>query len=87
MGIKKIAKLMGRGANTVSKHVFKRHSRFTQKPVGRPRKLNNTSVDNIVATHAKMLADAKGKHEVTLKMLKAKMRLKCSERTVSRSFA
>ena len=34
MGIKKVAKLLGRGANTVSKHVFKRHTRFEKKPVG-----------------------------------------------------
>lgn len=87
LGIKKIAKLLGRGANTVSEHVFKHHSRHPKRPVGRPPKLNEAKAKKIVSTHAKMLAEAKGKHEVTLKMVKSKMRLKCSERTISRSFA
>jgi len=86
-GIKKIAKLLGRGPNTVSKHVFKHHSRHPKKPVGRPHKLNETTVNKIISTHSKLLAEAKEKREITLKMVKSRMRLKCSERTVSRSFA
>jgi len=87
MGIKKIGKLLRRGPHTISKHVFKRHARHAKSLVGRPPKLTEKGVDKIVATHGKMLAEAKGKREVTLKMVKARMRLRCSERTISRSFA
>ncbi len=83
--VKKIGKLLSRGPTTISKHIFKRHPRRATNPVGRPRELTGKCVEKIVSTRGKMLAEAKGEEEVTLKMVKARMRLKCSEKAMSRS--
>ena len=87
LGIKQIGKRLDRAPQTVSNHVFKRHTRFGKKPVGAPRKITPERFRKLMATHSKLLAEAKGRKEVTVDALRRRTRLNCSGKTISRAFA
>ena len=87
LGIKQIGKRLDRAPQTVSNHVFRRNNRFGQKPVGPPRKITPERFKKLMSTHSKLLAEAKGKREVTVDAVRRRARLKCSGKTISRAFA
>ena len=71
---------------------IRRHFHRNQQPVsahdvvpGRPPKLTAGMVDKLVATTEKMTQTADSKYQVTLKMVMAALKMKCSEKTVRRA--
>ena len=84
IGVKKVAASVGRSSDTVSKHVFKKHFRQTTQ-VGRPVVINEAKFKQLQKGYQKMLREVTGK-EVTINMLKRKLKLKCSNKSISRAF-
>lgn len=86
-GVKKIAGLLRRSTDTVSKHVFKKLSRKTKTvPKGRPRKISPSLFSKMLKEYEKLLKKSVPK-EVTVAMLKEHMGLEdISEKTISRAF-
>lgn len=85
LGVKTIAKRLQRSTDTVSKHVFQKHGPGTKRPKGRPAAITPKVFKRMEKTYTKMIADAKAKTEVTVAKIKRRMRLKCSEKTISRA--
>lgn len=83
MGVKKIAAATGRSTDTVSKHVFKRHGKT--KFCGRPVAISPAVYKKVEKGYQKMLREAKGR-EVTVAMVKERLKLQCSTKTLSRAF-
>lgn len=84
VGVRAIAKRLRRSTDTVSKHLFKKHKR-NPKPVGRPRAIAPKTFTKVQKTYEKAIANAGAKHEVTANMVKRRMRLKCSTKTLRRA--
>lgn len=84
MGVKKIAATLGRSTDTVSKHVFHKNKCKTAA-VGRPIAISEVLFRRIQKVYQKLLRESQGK-EVTAAMVKHKMKLKCSLKTLSRAF-
>ena len=88
LGVGKIAVLMGRSKDTVSKKVFKKIG--PAKPLGRPPKMSVALWKKTGKTYATMIRKADSKKEVTAKLivknLKTKFKVKVSTRTLGRAF-
>ena len=82
-GVKKIAATLHRSTDTVSKHVFKKHVK--KAPHGRPVAITPAIYKRLEQVHKKMLKELPGQ-EVTIAMLKKRMGLQCSEKSISRAF-
>lgn len=82
-GVKKIASAIGRSTDTVSKHVFKKH--LKKAPKGRPVAIGPATYKKVESVYQKMLRECKGQ-EVTVTMVKQRMKLKCSVKSLSRAF-
>ena len=54
-------------------------------PVGRPRSLSAAQVDRLVSVATELIEDADCQFQVTVRMLKAALRLKCSEKVILRA--
>ena len=85
MGVRKISALTGRSLDTVSKHIFKKHSRKKVQPKGRPRAITAASLKRLIKAHEKLLRESP-RAEVTISQVKAKVGLQCSDRTVLDAF-
>ena len=86
LGVKKISERLERSTDTISKHLFKKHRRGGNKPLGRPAAITDAQFAKIIKTYETMLAQAKNQAEVTAKALKVRMRLKCTVKTLGRAF-
>ena len=84
-GVKKIAAIVKRSTDTVSKHVFKRNTKNTARPKGRPSVVSETVFKRLHRVYQKLLNEAHPR-EVTIAMLKEKAGMSCSEKTISRAF-
>ena len=80
MGVKKIRAITGRSTDTISKHVFRKNT--WRKKLGRPCVITDQVMKRLKTLHAKMTASANGKHEITVTMLKERMGLACSTKTI-----
>ena len=79
-----VATLLGRDISSVCRH-FKRNRQKTGKavrPVGRPSALTDAQVDRVVSATEKMVKAADGTYQVTAKMVKTSLKLKCCLRTL-----
>ena len=85
MGVRKIGSLLSRSSDTVSKHVFKQHIKKTPIPKGRPQVITPALFKKMEKEYQKLLKKSQP-HEVTIAMLKERMGLTCSDKTVSRAF-
>lgn len=84
LGVKKIAAALGRSSDTVSKHLYRRHTKKAGS-VGPKVYISEAKYKQMAKAYQKLLRDAQGK-EVTVKMVKKHMKLKCSLKTISRAF-
>ena len=84
LGVKRIAAALGRSTDTVSKHLFRKCKKKPVK-VGRKACITEGKYKHIHKGYQRLLRNARGK-EVTVKMVKKDLKLKCSEKTVSRAF-
>ena len=84
LGVKRIAGALGRSTDTISKHLFRR---CKAKParVGRKVCITDSNYKRIFKGYKHLLKNARGK-EVTVKMVKKELKLKCSVKTLSRAF-
>ena len=84
LGVKRIAGALGRSTDTISKHLFRR---CKAKParVGRKVCITDSNYKRIFNGYKRLLKNARGK-EVTVKMVKKELKLKCSVKTLSRAF-
>ena len=84
LGVKRIAAAVGRSTDTISKHLFRR---CKAKParVGPKVCITDSNYKRIFKGYKRLLKNARGK-EVTVKMVKKELKLKCSVKTLSRAF-
>ena len=85
MGIRKISALVGRSFETISKHVFKKNLRKKAQPKGRPRAIDKATLRKLKTTHERLL-NQRPTSDVTIKEVKAKAGVTCSDRTVLNAF-
>ena len=84
-GVKKIAALLKRSTDTISKHVFKKNTKRTTKPKDRPQAISECLFKRMMCLYEKLLTTMRP-GEVTVAILKERMGLTCSEKTISRVF-
>ena len=85
MGVRKIGALLSRSSDTVSKHMFNKHIKKEPIPKGRPHVITTALFKKMEKEYQKLLNKSQP-HEVTIAMLKERMGLTCSDKTVSRAF-
>ena len=90
LSIKKIAKLLSRSTDTVSKHVKEDEDddedSEDRNPVGRPRSVTPEIYKEMAKKYAVLLANARGKKEVTINMVKISLKLKISTKVMLEAF-
>ena len=84
-GVKKIAAMLRRSTDTVSKHVFKKNTKRVVQSKGRPKVITETVFKRMQKVYQKLLKESHP-YEVTVAMLKGRLGLACSEKTISRAF-
>jgi len=82
-GVKRIASAIGCSTDTASKHVFKKY--LKKAPKGGPVAIGPATYQKVKKVYQKMLRECKGQ-EVIVAMVKARMKLKCSVKSLSRAF-
>ena len=85
MGLRKITALTGRGFQTISKHVFTKNTAKKVRAKGRPAKITPCVYKRLLTAHKKLVSAKPGK-EVTVKQVRTKIGLRCSDRTVLDAF-
>ena len=85
MGLRKIRAITGRSFDTISKHLFKKNNARKVNPKGRPPATSPSMFKRLWAAHTKMIKTSPSK-EVTIKAVKAKVGLTCSDRAVLDAF-
>ena len=80
--VAEIARLLGRDLSSVARRVRRVTQGGVPAQVGRPRALTPAQIDRLAVLANEMIEDADCKYQVTAGMLKAAMRLKCSEKTI-----
>ena len=87
-GVGKIAKQLGRSKDTVFRHVFAKNIKKAKKSKGRPRAYCMTPAGYVAMerVYQKLLRESKGRAGVTPQMVKDRMGLTCSTKSISRAF-
>ena len=85
MGVRKISALVGRSFETISKHIFKKNLRKKAQPEGRPSAIDKATLGKLKTTHER-LPSQRPTSDVTIKEVKAKAGVTCSDRTVLNAF-
>lgn len=80
-----IAQLLHRDVSTVVRRLKRQATGDRVAPVGRPRSLSAAQVDRLVSVATELIEDADCEFQVTARMLKAALRLKCSEKALLRA--
>ena len=85
MGLRKIRAVTGRSFDTLSKHLFPKNVHKKVKAKGRPRLINARLLKRLRVAHEKLVSE-RPSVEVTIKRVKAKVGLTCTDRTVLNAF-
>ena len=80
-----IAQLLHRDVSSVARRLKRLAAGARVAPVGRPRSLSAEQVDRLVSVATELIEDADCQFQVTARMLKAALRLKCSEKVLLRA--
>ena len=73
-----IAKLLHRAKSTITRYLFQQRA----KALGRPVVITPAMIDKILVNLKKYIETAKNRYRITVKVLKQRLKLKCSERTI-----
>lgn len=84
-GLRKIRALTGRSFDTISNHVFKKHTTKKARPKGRPAIITAAILKRLVKAHEELVRKSPNT-EVTIKRVKAKVGLTCCDRVVLDAF-
>lgn len=85
LGVKKIAAMLGRSSDTATKHIFKKNKKKKMAPKGRPVSITPARFKKMLKVYEGMLVESQP-GEVTIAMIKERLGLTCSEKTISRAF-
>ena len=80
-----IAGLLKRDVSSVARRIDRLTADAERAPVGRPASLSEEEVDRLVEVATQLIEDADCLFQVTSSMLKAALKLKCSEKTILRA--